>query len=588
MLSLRFPTFRIYGLFWLLLAVAVYPGVGDGYTQAKYCVLLAFYCFISLRLKRLPAVPLRFFRASLGLGAAYILSIAINSPGPFGLASLEWLGFFLASSAILGELLANNDKPGLLQSMLPWIRGSLAVLLLYHFVQECGYQPIAGLWFNDFPASLFGFQNMTAEFYGLSLSAIWISLASKNIVDRSMLYDCLLLTIGLTGLITTISRTAYLSFALVVFCSLPLINKRKQSLLLISLSLLIAIPLGYGLLKLPNDLLSRFSAHEMAVIPNPNNQDNTAKPSLEPLDRVADRVIDSKSQTASTRLIRLKNSWFMLLDHPLGVGPGNYEFGYMPYRHKVAPDPEANAFLVPRSPHNAYLELAIENGIAALICLGVLLGTFFYAIVLRRQELTNLSLDHKWGLLLSVFLLVDALFAFPLEIPFPQYATVLAVALNISLWLKIDKRPKAAELRLPLALRWVAALLFAVTFAASMSLHAPGNPNQLKRLQVLSCRVFPEQWQSCLRLGYTALDRGDVEQAYDIASWSLRGRDNNFPAQLLLASAAYLLHRDEQLCLALKNYSQASGESMDVRRLIGQDRMGNSPVEDSSIDDPCR
>lgn len=74
----------------------------------------------------------------------------------------------------------------------------------------------------------------------------------------------------------------------------------------------------------------------------------------------------------------------MALDNPvLGVGYGNYAANYQEYSRSLGIDLSATA----REPHNLFLEVASETGIAGVAAFGVLLTAAFGAVVRSRRAL---------------------------------------------------------------------------------------------------------------------------------------------------------------------------------------------------------
>ena len=76
-----------------------------------------------------------------------------------------------------------------------------------------------------------------------------------------------------------------------------------------------------------------------------------------------------KSQNTQIRLNRWMNSIAMIRDRPFGIGPGKFEFEYIPYRAAWREDPESNERVIVRSPHNEVIRLGVEYGLPLLIFL---------------------------------------------------------------------------------------------------------------------------------------------------------------------------------------------------------------------------
>jgi hypothetical protein len=135
----------------------------------------------------------------------------------------------------------------------------------------------------------------------------------------------------------------------------------------------------------------------------------------------------AKEGSFHKRLELYKGSSQMLLDHPLGVGGGNFIFNYLPYQMETDELPtEVETF---DSPHSEILKWGIENGWAFLLAMGawwLLLGWK----VFRFQGPSEIQSFYRTSYLVigpQIF------FQFPFENPASSFALSLILALFLLL-----------------------------------------------------------------------------------------------------------------------------------------------------------
>ena len=93
-----------------------------------------------------------------------------------------------------------------------------------------------------------------------------------------------------------------------------------------------------------------------------------------------------KESNTKIRLTRWRNTLYMIAENPFGVGPGNYEYGYIPYQNSFSQDLESTESMVVRSPHNGFLEAAAENGWACLLILIVFLLACLIKLLKEKKK----------------------------------------------------------------------------------------------------------------------------------------------------------------------------------------------------------
>lgn len=335
----------------------------DPFTTPKW---VAVHFFAALSLFTLKAIP-RLGRAGgflVGVVALYLASMLINRGGPYLTQTLDWLSF-AAIALAAGQV----DRA----TWYRFNRQGTWLVIAFALAELLAIGPWQGRERTLFLSSTFGFQNLTAEFLGVSLLLQTASLREERVEKKN------LLLFGLTFFYfaSLLSRAAFLALAV---ASLPFFAHAKKKHVLGAI-LVFVLGTGFAGWLLGDQLVA---------------------------------LVKQKGANVSVRVARLGNTVALIKDHPWGVGPGNYEFAYIPYREAFRPDAEVSPTLLPRSPHNGYLEAIAEGG----WLFGVALFTALAAIALRLK-----------GLLLSLFLFlsVDALFAFPLETGYPFFVAALLV-----------------------------------------------------------------------------------------------------------------------------------------------------------------
>ena len=121
------------------------------------------------------------------------------------------------------------------------------------------------------------------------------------------------------------------------------------------------------------------------------------------------KSIDWEQSSVALRASLYANTAAMVLDHPMGVGLGNYWTAYPPYHDAVIPSPESGYKLQqrPRTAHNDAMTVLAETGP---------IGLFLLAMVLLRRG--------RFAWLIGGFFALG-LFAFPLFQPVTGFLAFL-------------------------------------------------------------------------------------------------------------------------------------------------------------------
>lgn len=379
--------------------------------------------------------------------------------------------------------------------------------------------------------STFGYPNMIAEFLGIVIILQTYSLLNTFDRPKIKIILILLLVINVSYLVFLATRATILGVYLMV--PVLLIGQDKKKLLTLALIFNLS-PIGVHFLR--TNVL-----------------------------RDAD-LVRNKGQSASVRLVRWVNTLHLIKDNPFGIGPGNYEFGYIPYDHKYQQDPESHISSVVRSPHNGFLELLAENGIIASIIILLVFGWPMKKIIWSWQRSENIQIKYL-SLAVIGFLLIDCFFAFPMENATPFiYA---ALFLGISLRGVTGERQVTSRFYFPVLMMFI---LFFSYGASDVIVAKFLEANRARYLGSVrdACRRMPENWRICVR-------QADIEtyfKRYAAAEKTLAGilsrSPNNYLAIERMGGLKLRKGETSTACSYFKKHIDLMGENTPVSAQIKQ------------------
>ena len=288
-----------------------------------------------------------------------------------------------------------------------------------------------------------------------------------------------------------------------------------------------------------------------------------APPSEGPLAR---SVRTSKRASAEWRLAVWSDTLGLIRDHPAGVGAGNFEQAFIPYALAGRSKPgEATVF---RSPHNEYLRLVAEEGIAGALLLLALL------VVLAR-ELHRSPAIARWrsepGVLIAssgAFLVVEAFFQFPFELAFPSLLSAVLLGLALacteaptdpaSTSLSEPSRPglrRAGDAASMLLALGIGVGLVRVVVAERLEASSGRDAVALER----ACALDPRRLEACVEAAWLRSRAGEHVAARQALNAVLRRSPYYFPAIKLLGED--LLSGGERAagCRHLRRYDEMFG-----------------------------
>ena len=552
-------------IIWLSVSLALFPLFRDQYTDAKWLVFYFLFggVFLIYGLNQkfsscqknigrqnisptiigiqVPVLNRHIGLSLTGLLFFYTLSYLANLPSHSTQIVFQW---FILLGTIIFVNLTHMDRsvfsPVFLffASLTIFLVGGISIFqwMGFHPLQTLGFQHF---WRNDFPASTFGFQNFTAQCIALSLLVTnsylmnW-PLAKGRREKQSSIQRYLIQVISILGLVCLFlygSRSSILSyiFAISVFGWIFFRTQRK-------LKWQYLIQFAGCMFLIWTGFFSGLSEYRKEVFVQAEYQKSTTVLQNSPSQKsdVLENFGNVKSTNANIRLIRWKNTMVASLKFPLGMGPGGFSYGYLPFSRITAADIEANEKLVPTNPHNGYLELLIENGWFSLACLAYLmsvLALFLIRELFSKKKVNALSdeeLDQWIATSWLIFLTFDALFAFPMEVPLP----FLAFGIGVGTLLKSVKKKKVFFLPIVFwKYNWIGygILIFLISSLITTAKLSEANPASFRKHQSLLCRAIPEIWINCIEASKVEEAMGRRSKAIELLDFALRGQPNLFP-----------------------------------------------------------
>ena len=489
-----------------------FPFFLDPFTYAKQVVvafaLSVLPLFAGLVLRKCLVLELPRFNYPLvfiplcGVALGYLGSIFFNWPGLFFIPVAEVAGGAVAVFVCISFFC---KWPARFRYFLALSALSVVPTMGYWLLQLNGVDFLRRYQSNAFPTSFFGYQNFFGEYAGISFIVLaYFSSDSRLRVP----YKCFIFVGLVTCAFCIVSLDSRTSSYGVLFALL-------FTILLKFLSEVIPIFRGCGLIKTTSTAKVRNFRTLVKFVPlgiliaamgatsliRKSNPSFLRKPNTE---QVFAKLSDIKSQNIEIRKARWLNTIELIKDHPLGIGPGNFEFGYFPYRNSKAEDPEANASMIPKSPHNGILELASENGLFTLACFLWLVSGVAFLLLVKYWRVAQFRKGNLILLSLSVlsFLAFDGSFNFPAETPFPFFAFVIFSGFALSQVSTLPTRRVNAK-KIAVAGYVVAALL---SFYTAVLAFAHWSEKQgSAELKLRACIILPDIWRNCLDSAYTSL-----------------------------------------------------------------------------------
>lgn len=370
-------------------------------------------------------------------------------------------------------------------------------------------------------ASTFGHANMAAQFLGF---AVLFQIHLLFTTSKQWLKICLIsaIAIQVTYIYLSWCRSTWLGLGLCLF--LLLLHKRKEGMksfiqaALATICLIMILQFHQGSKASPQQHL-----------------------------QAKNEITSMKQGNTRYRLEMWKETLQMIADHPLGVGPGNFEFNYLPYKKQGLIKPEEQ--YVERSPHNEFLRFIVEDGWLAFM----LLATVVTWICWKGFRQVKNPDDQSLLKMLFLFLGVEMFFQFPIENAFPFYLFSALIGYFFSKIWKWNSFILIPQLNTAFVLPLLCALIFLTakkTISYYWLTHAEEDYGKIAR----ACNLFPSNWRSCILKSQLELDDGQFEKAIQTTNSILKKSPFHYPALELHALASLEIGNAQEACQSLNRY----------------------------------
>lgn len=458
----------------------------------------------------------------------FTVSMSMNSYDTYWDQIRDWLGFLIILLATYNS--AKKDKLLFLDSIHSWLLVSITLVMTGAVFQFLNWDLGGFLIPHKNLFSTFGNKNMAGEFVGIIsiFNFLWLIQNFKNkYFSKKFWFTLITFIISLIYLANLFSKAVILGLSLGIFYSLLKLAKISVRLKIILSTISLTI----------------VSATVITIFANSD--------------------LGNTESSISLRKIRWGNTVNMILDNPIGVGPNNYSFSYINYKKSFHKDPEVKESSIVKSPHNGFLELGSEYGLLTLFGLLGLIFLFSFRFVNSPRTTYAINLISP-GILILV--LIDSVFAFPMELPFPLMLT----AFSLGLFLIDYPLSKENSLKFDfLFSKKIASLVLVLNFFFFYQFILSSNysvNNSPHRYYSLACSLSNTDWKICLThaqklqaRGRTLNDKILLGKSKSVIQNVIAKEPNNFPAIIRLASISRTLGDFDTACSSYKTYFEILG-----------------------------
>ena len=271
----------------------------------------------------------------------------------------------------------------------------------------------------------------------------------------------------------------------------------------------------------------------------------------------------SRQESANIRLDMWAGTARMILDHPLGVGVGNFNFPFVPYRQWAQVSISDNELIA--SPHNEFLSIAAQSGLPAALMIffaGFWLLLRFYQARTFAVECTGVY-DLFIGL--SILFFVEAFFQFPFD---GQWSVVVFSMMVAGVSSAVfGSLPTSSKFTGPLALCLAMfALYTAFTWYRSSS--AVFQSFDIRNAK-LACEARPQDWVACSRYAERLYNIGDIEKMEVLLVRELKRQPNNWLAMGMLAEMSMNNGKEANGCELLRQIDKLYNQKSRAHDFVG-------------------
>lgn len=268
-----------------------------------------------------------------------------------------------------------------------------------------------------------------------------------------------------------------------------------------------------------------------------------------------------KPTSSASRLEVLKETMELVRKNPAGIGAGGFEFSFIPFEIENSNPPNEQQIM--KTPHNSFLHIASEQGVAYLVLLlGLAVGLLWPA---RRWLLGE---EGKPFLGAFIVTLVEALFQFPMENAYPTFLLSFILAFTIA---KTTPTPAAQLPRFSPVLVVILGIYLSVfSWKSVRSRYLEGLSVSNADLASIACEQDPNNWRACLRAADFFAATGQKDEARSRVAEELRKRPFSYPAIRSWANMQLVQGDEFGACLAFLVYDSIFRGESSVSPLVNQ------------------
>ena len=506
--------------FVLAVSVPVSKFFLDGWCTPKW-IGLYMSCILMLGSFIIVKSPLRGFllhKGSVGTAVGVLaLNIIYNWPLYISNHLLDWSSFLIVFLFFKNFFFKKKTEDIVMFLYKIFFVPSVLVLSI-GYLQVFDVDVLSNYAKNEFPSSLLGHQNRTSEFVGLS---VVIQLYHCLLYKRYRSLKIAFMSLSLSYIVLLQTRSVFLGlFFIMLIAVVKYFKENKKMFTILGIMTFFFTPL---LLTMTGPYVG----------------------------------VETKIKNINIRLVRWVNTAHLIRENPLGLGPGNYEFGYIPYDSFYAQDPESSESLVVRSPHNGFLELAAEFGLPFLVIF------LFLLYLLIKKMFKNLK-GTEFFFVFSFFIyyINSSLWAFPMEVPF-LFSTA-PIFLSI-----IFKDVTGARSLINRPLLLIGSMLYCfVSLSCIFSYYLDFNKRDDYKLVKTGCNLFPSNWRLCIQKGLIETNRKEFETANKTYTDILRYMPHNFIALRHKAILLSKMGQQREACILYRQYDKLFDNNSSIHRYI--------------------
>ncbi|MGB0935354.1 MAG: O-antigen ligase family protein [Alphaproteobacteria bacterium] len=267
---------------------------------------------------------------------------------------------------------------------------------------------------------------------------------------------------------------------------------------------------------------------------------------------------ETKHESANHRIHIWSRTINMINDNPLGVGQGQFEFSFIPYK-KGDKDYPPNEQLLERTPHSEVLRYMVEDGLIVFI-----LGFCFIALMVTQNQNSLvaylLNKENAFIVMLLIMLGVQFLIQFPLFTPYTFFIIAILAGYLLSL-VKEDIIVKPHRAFLAIGLCGYLAIFSSLLYAEYVDANHPFDLSKTS----LSCNISPGNWRVCFQKVAQELDEGNLEMALASTEKELKKNPDNFLAKMYRGYALMDMNRQVEACRVFREYNELFGSKSSLK-----------------------